>query len=131
MPDPNVIKVTAPSPIAGNSTSSVFCPNGTGCGSGSPQEECSGTYGCPEVNSILGSSPSVRDSVWYPVSAPLPDNLQNVPQKCNIPSKNIGRYNFDPIKPLTNNQLSRQITGPWTVQANFTPQKPLIVKPIV
>lgn len=118
MSEPTV-NMTDPSNIDGDSPSSAKCTGDGPCGNSS-EYECSGYIVCEDT----GDSSSLYA---YPGDAPLPDNKDKIPKKCNLPNTNSGRSNTDPKMSLSPQDVLNETTKPWNATIKSSPQKPTVV----
>jgi hypothetical protein len=113
-----------PNLIDGDVVSSSICPNGTSCGAMDDQQ-CSGGYKCGDNGDTVVDN--TTDYLW-PSDNPIPDDINKIPIQCNLPTKNVGRTNNDPIQKLSDDQIIKKTTDSWRVEVDYSPSKPVIIQ---
>lgn len=116
------VKVNQPTPISGDSVSSVACVGGGSCGTSSSNNDCSGGYGCPDGEGEGGLSVPGGDYLLAP-GTELPDDTTKIPQRCFKPTINKGVENSDPFIPVIKEDIIKNTTDFWKVQIDVFPLK--------
>jgi hypothetical protein len=121
MSSENIIKISEPSMIDGDSLSSSICLEPGSCGTKKSNYECSGGYPCFEDSD--NDDNESKDTYKYPAGAPLPDNKNKVPKICDIPQINSGIANEDDFVPLNIDQKNELTTKAWDADIQYLPLK--------